>query len=57
MDEGFLGKHTRLYEDMVDQLRRKGWSRIEAESEALDRIEILREREKTTAATPYPAPR
>lgn len=39
---GWLGEHTSLYESMVDGLRRAGWSRFEAEGEALDRIDRLR---------------
>lgn len=41
-EEGFLGERTKLYESMVDGLRRRGWSRFDAEGEALDRIELLR---------------
>lgn len=51
MADGFLGEHTSLYESMVDGLRRQGWSRIDAETEALDRIVEMRERmEKSTNA-------
>lgn len=45
MTDNFLGKHQRFYGSVVDGLRRAGWSRIEAESEALDRVEKLRERD------------
>ena len=45
----FLGEHQRFYDSVVDGLRRRGWSRIEAESEALDRIETLREKAKLQA--------
>lgn len=38
----WLGEHTALYESMVDGLRRAGWSRFDAEGEALGRIENLR---------------
>lgn len=41
---GFLGEYTSLYESMVDGMRRRGWSRIDAEGEALDRIERLRQK-------------
>jgi hypothetical protein len=34
----------RFYDSVVDGLRRQGWSRIDAEGEALDRIEKMRER-------------
>lgn len=37
----------RFYESCVHGLRMRGWSRIDAESEALDRLEILRLRRKT----------
>ena len=35
-------EEQRLYDSMVHGLRVQGWSRIEAESEALDRIERRR---------------
>lgn len=35
-----------LYENIVHGLRSRGWSRIEAEDAALERIEVLREEAK-----------
>jgi hypothetical protein len=37
-----------FYDRCVDGLRRAGWSRIDAESEALDRIECRRASQETT---------
>jgi hypothetical protein len=34
----------RIYDGVVHQLRSRGWSRIDAEGEALDRIERMRAR-------------
>jgi hypothetical protein len=38
-----------FYDSIVHGLRSKGWSRIEAESEALDRLEKLREKKNALA--------
>lgn len=43
-------KERRFYDSVVDGLRRAGWGRIEAESEAEDRIERIRERSKNGEA-------
>lgn len=37
-----MTEEQRFYESTVDGLRRQGWSRIEAEGEALARIERRR---------------
>lgn len=42
MAEHFLGGDAGFYESVVHGLRSRGWSRIEAEGEALDRLEALR---------------
>lgn len=39
-------EERKLYDSIVDSHRRRGWSFVEAESEALDRIEKLRARQK-----------
>jgi hypothetical protein len=36
----------RFYDSVVDGLRRQGWSRMDAEGEALDRIEKQREKSR-----------
>lgn len=36
----------KLYDSMVHGLRQQGWSRMEAEGEALDRIVKMRENQK-----------
>lgn len=42
-----------LYESIVHGLRSRGWSRIEAEGEALDRIERRRVGKHPNLAAPY----
>jgi hypothetical protein len=38
-----------LFDSIVDGLRRQGWSKLDAEGEALDRIERMRERDRRRA--------
>lgn len=38
------GDERRFYDSVVHGLRSRGWSRLEAEGEALDRLEALRAR-------------
>ena len=47
-------KERQLWNGIVHQLRNKGWSRIDAESEADDRIELLRAMIADQAKEPTP---
>lgn len=42
-------KEQRLYDSMVDGLRRGGWLRVDAEDEALERILKMRNQSKLSA--------
>lgn len=39
-----MGEDQELYDSIVHGLRSQGWSRMDAEDEALDRIERIRQR-------------
>lgn len=45
-------EEQKLYDATVHGLRSRGWPRIDAESEALDRIELRRQRKALPETTP-----